>query len=712
MSAQHEEDSGVSLVRPRVRRRWLSAAAQEGIVAGALTYIVTTLPLALGYWLLQALFTEALGLRSRYLEHAGFVEPRSWWVLFVKSLPLAGAVVAAAVFPTILRVRSPVGPAHSAVRTRAIGLTLAIAWLLTLACVILWDFTFLGLHEGKFRQRSITESLGLSAFYIGTYTGLPLTATLIPLPRFATFVSALDCATEHGIDIHILLGHVLTFISALHGFLYMGVYAALNESWKIVKFNKEWVNNAAGTTALGFLLILWVMALEPARRKAFAAFRIMHIVLAACFVIAAAMHWKFMWIYVLPGGVLLAADFAIRTAAALSQPLPVSALSQGGGNLLTLAIPSSPSSSSGHCSAGATVRISLAPKYASAPTGWHPFTAIPSEDGAGWIMHARVTTSSRWTGRAAQQAAEGNITGAFVHGPYGGIDASWLLYESNEGVLMLGAGTGITPILSLLSKALQRASADRENGLPYPPRLVWSVQDPRDAVAILRCHPSTFEWLYRYNRLQIFCTAKNTAGAHDRTAPDTEIEPVTVPAASGCTQQSPPRALAVAVSWLAATISVVLYEGIYNDWKRHSYEREGPIPLSQQGWFVGLVLMIVPHVIAYSAALVAIIFWRSHFVSRKGTAALNVSQKYAPTTAAGHKSSVINLLNTVSAKGERPVLETEVLETAKEAFNVHRDRAAVIVSGPRHFRRAAKVACRSQPEHLPPVHYLSFSFEL
>ena len=703
------DESGASLVRSKRSFRLFASPINEGILAGCVVYVVTTLPLALGYWIVPALFTEAINAVPRNNLHAGPVEPRSWWAIFVKSLPIVVSVIAAIMLPHRIRVQSPVGPAHSAMRTCATGWTLAITWLLTIACAIVWDFAFHGMQEGKFARRTDAENLGLSAFYFGTYTGIPLTAVLIPLPRFATFISSLDCATEHGVNVHVLLGHVLTFMSAVHGFLYMGAFAAMNKSRKIVEFNEKWVNNAAGTAALAFLLVLWVMALEPARRRAFATFRVLHIVLAVGFVIAASMHWKFMWIYVLPGGVLLMADFAIRTVAGLSNPVPVTIVTHGGGNLLAIAIPSVPLSPAVRCSGGATARIALAAHSVKAHSGWHPFTAILSERGSHWIMHARVSRGSGWTGRAALEASRGNVAGAFVHGPYGGINASWLLNECNEGVLMLCAGTGITPILSMLAAALWEISTDEENGLPLPPQLVWSIQEPRDARAIMQCHPSVFEWIFKYNRLRVVCTSTSDTASSCEAASDA---PMKLPAANESLYRSPPRALSVGASWLGATIAIIVYEGIYNDWRVYN-EREEPIPVTQQGWFTGLMFMFIPHLIAYTAALGVILVWHWYTSTLGALSSSRSKCAYTPSvTGANNGVAIDEIWNTVCVTGNRVDFETEVNAIAKEASHAHQKRACMIVSGPRHFRRAAKLACRSSPPDLPQVRYSSFSFEL
>lgn len=201
---------------------------------GLAVMVVTLLPLQLAYWLEPALFTNALGLKSRYNWDAGAIEPRSWWTLFVHSLPLAATVAAMSLFPR-LGVK-PAAPAHTAVRTRVIGVVLAAALGVTLVGSVLWDFVHLGVGEGKFARWSAIGSFGLSAFYLGTYTGVPLAAAFIPLPRLVTFISSLDAATENGVDIHVAMGHLLTFTATLHAVFYMAFYSAIGEAYKLSSF--------------------------------------------------------------------------------------------------------------------------------------------------------------------------------------------------------------------------------------------------------------------------------------------------------------------------------------------------------------------------------------------------------------------------------------------------------------------------------------------
>lgn len=237
--------------------------------------------------------------------------------------------------------------------------------------------------------------------------------------------------------------------------------------------------------------------------------------------------------------------------------------------------------------------------------------------------------------------------------------------------------------------------------------MYWTVRSAEEAFAILHNHASVFEWLTSHRRLEVLCTGEDSTVT---SAPEQIIcQQWERSCSAGATQPSP--GIAIAASLLGAVVGIVLCEGALNNWRRyHPPKSEGDIEWWQQSWFAGLVLMVVPYLAAFAFALAVV------GLSRQRGEPSEATQKKKIT---GSNASIDRSQNCTSFRFKQALsasrldLNAIVAQAQEEASANDFNRAAVIVSGSRNFRRSAKRSClRESALRQPVAHYLSFSFEL
>ena len=307
---------------------------------------------------------------------------------------------------------------------------------------------------------------------------------LMPIGRKSVFVEALGMSWERAVKYHRWVGYYSVVIMAVHSILYMSLWVygdghpTFDPDSKMAQRNmvpwycsmnecnedeaRQLRVNMYGFVTLALIMIMTAFALPWVRRIKFEWFYYVHhlFILVLLFV---CLHYKGAIIYLVPGIAVYAVDKLIAmysyhkmapvtTRMASSDVLEVSfkiapGIEYKAGDYIFLNVPS----------------VSF--------LQWHPFSLTSSPTMHGKKVFFHIKNVGDWTNQVIEEAAkqgDGSNLQVRLDGFYGENNGGYEQFQTKDGVIFVGGGIGVTPMISL---ALEMCEANT-----IPVTLMWVVR--------------------------------------------------------------------------------------------------------------------------------------------------------------------------------------------------------------------------------------------
>lgn len=344
--------------------------------------------------------------------------------------------------------------------------------------------------------KALAHALGPAGTIMAAYS-------LLPVTKSEAISVLLGLPADVGLKTHTFLGRV-SFVALLgHGILYfLGWWFRMNltSAWKRLVDPRFGIPMLAGTISLTGMIISIGMAHPFFRRRAYRLFYFSHTIGFAIFVIFAVVHVEYIVFYFAPATITWAAEIATRLQYETFSAEAVLLTD----TLIRLYIPGL------RCSLSTSLAVRLGcpnlyvyiAKVRYLFRGmFHPFSALAinfrdefeesdNENLTGLLVYIRAT--GIWTESVRNIClCSRQMTRHILccNGPY---EASLLNCPTNHSdMLLIGGGTGIIPLISILNS---RANANSKSEVLQKPRtwVVFIIREPGDA-AMLEVLPTNYE---------------------------------------------------------------------------------------------------------------------------------------------------------------------------------------------------------------------------
>ena len=312
-----------------------------------------------------------------------------------------------------------------------------------------------------FVERALADAItpGLAA---GQLAALHLGLGLLPATRTSLLGALLGVPFERAVAWHRAAAPLALVAAAAHGgrmVLERGV-AVLSDT---AASPSTGATPALGTAAAAAMLTMTVFAMPPVRRRAYEAFKAVHMACAPAAIVLACMHSPKVLPYVAPGAAAWVVDRSVRALrrarrhAAALQPLPDDA---------TRVVVAAPPRS--YWAKPGSYYFICVPVVS--PTQWHPFSVASAPNAAELTFIVKHASAGSWTRRLGALAPA--ATPVRLEGPYGGVALRLRRYRV---VVLAAGGSGVTPLAGTAAYLLRCAP---EVHL----RLAWALRS-RDAAA-------------------------------------------------------------------------------------------------------------------------------------------------------------------------------------------------------------------------------------
>ncbi|MBC04273.1 MAG: hypothetical protein CMJ34_13385 [Phycisphaerae bacterium] len=283
----------------------------------------------------------------------------------------------------------------------------------------------------------------------GSAACIHFNGALILLPVMRHFVSWIRntrlrhlLPVDQNLSLHRLLGHVLFGLGLVHTGAHLHNYSTLSQALMASLTTTQ--AGITGLLLLGCFMVMWVCALDFVRsRGAFEVFFLSHLLFVAWFGLML-FHSPVFWKWMLVPGAMFLVETIVRHRRRNPEVPVVSTMALSSGvTRLTIARPKELTYSAGDYLFVRDPRL--------ARHEWHPFTITSCPENQDTVeLHIR--SRGNWTRRLhelAQSEAGQPDEPALVclDGPYGTPSAH--IYASTN-VVLIGAGIGVTPFISIL----------------------------------------------------------------------------------------------------------------------------------------------------------------------------------------------------------------------------------------------------------------------
>mmetsp|Transcript_10976 Transcript_10976/g.28197 ORF Transcript_10976/g.28197 Transcript_10976/m.28197 type:complete len:767 (-) Transcript_10976:36-2336(-) len=395
----------------------------------------------------------------------------------------------------------------------------AVAYALIVATALVWVGAKVRRSVDKYGWTTagwlkIAEALGIGSIPL-------LTFLLIPSHATRSALTWLHMSPERAVEYHKWVGAFAFVLVAAHGAMFFPLYY-IQDGWmaiRLVFFSSMTCTThskciPAGLFAVGVAVFFLFFATYWQRRLNWRRFRAFHVLGAPLFYIGAVAHWqKFVW-YLTPGVALHMAKVACRLhqhcftveASVFVREHPCSnsvrvpelprensqraseifepgnAIVKDERVCLHLKLPRL----SGHTHVGQWLGIGVASGWRLIPPEIHPATVVtsPGEQAEVCLLLRRESAKARRV-LAARKRAAGEGGGSWVQrfkvkGPYGGVGS----LDAATATLLIAGGSGITPILALLSG--ERHSGNSADAEVATRRVCWALRGTDTGCSLLK----------------------------------------------------------------------------------------------------------------------------------------------------------------------------------------------------------------------------------
>ncbi|KAJ8440331.1 hypothetical protein Cgig2_012767 [Carnegiea gigantea] len=340
-----------------------------------------------------------------------------------------------------------------------------------------------------------------------------LALLLFPILRGLSILRLLGIQFEASVRYHIWLGTSVVFFATLHGagtlFIWATSHYIQKEMWRWQKQGRIYL---AGEITLITGLVIWISSLAVVRRKRFDVFYYMHhlyIVFLVFFLLHAGDRHFYM---VFPGVFLFGLDKLLQ----LTQSRPLTQILSASifpGKVIELTLPKDSRLKYTPTSI-LFIKIQTISKF-----HWHPFSVTSSSSVNDRTISVMIKCEGQWTNsvydllhQEIDSPHQTKCIDVAVEGPYGPASFDFVRYD---GLLLIGGGIGITPILSILQEIASASRGGLKTTCASEIRLIYVTKKSQD-ISLLSSvsnlvlgQPSKFCNL----KLRVFVTQETKGGA-------------------------------------------------------------------------------------------------------------------------------------------------------------------------------------------------------
>lgn len=296
---------------------------------------------------------------------------------------------------------------------------------------------FVGIEVWELKIAVVASALA----YLGNVC---LAFLFFPVTRGSSILPLVGLTSEASIKYHIWLGNLSVFLFTVHSIGYIVYFLITNQASKLVDWNRHWVSNVAGEVAAICGAIMLVTSLNPIRRKKFEVFFYMHH-LYILFIFFFVLHIGFAYFcMVLPGVFLFLVDRYLRFLQSRQRAQLVSA------RILPCDVIELNFSKTRELKYNPT-SILFVNVPAISKMEWHPFTVTSNCNLEPESVSIVIKNLGNWSQKLLKELSSADALHVSVEGTYGPSSSNFLRHQL---LVMVGGGSGITPLISILREAM------------------------------------------------------------------------------------------------------------------------------------------------------------------------------------------------------------------------------------------------------------------
>ena len=187
----------------------------------------------------------------------------------------------------------------------------------------LYQYTREHAADAPFSVKRIVEVVGGKAAWPALWN---VAIVCFPVQRTSPILEAIGLSSKQAVPFHIWAANATLLWLLVHTVLLSLVYVWRTESlsgWLALMipykiYYTEGVVNFMGWVGLTFFLGIWVTSLPFVQRKSHEAFRILHWIFSALFLLGSNLHDYNTWFFIQPAMIMMVADFILRRYSNLS----------------------------------------------------------------------------------------------------------------------------------------------------------------------------------------------------------------------------------------------------------------------------------------------------------------------------------------------------------------------------------------------------------
>ncbi|GLJ11029.1 hypothetical protein SUGI_0140800 [Cryptomeria japonica] len=334
------------------------------------------------------------------------------------------------------------------------------------------------------------RKLGITAGYLGTVGALCLAFLFFPITRGSVLLQLLNVSFEISVKYHIWIANVAMALLTAHGMGYLVIWQSKhNLQEKMSTWTRIGNSHIAGEISLLAGLIIWLTSIKPIRQRFFEVFYYTHH-LYIVFIVFFALHvGDDVFSLTLPGIFLFLLDRYLRLLQSQRTVHVISARKLPS-NIVQLVIAKHPSL------VYKPMSIILLKLPFISQLEWHPFSIVSTSSVASDRLSILIKCQQGWTKKLdnfmdALSSMESPLhllaADAAVEGPYGPPSMDFLRYDA---LILIGGGSGIAPLMSILSETLHQHDIKEGNHVPREVLLIWSVKSTEELCILNLVSPS------------------------------------------------------------------------------------------------------------------------------------------------------------------------------------------------------------------------------
>ncbi|KAL0045657.1 hypothetical protein WJX82_000761 [Trebouxia sp. C0006] len=281
------------------------------------------------------------------------------------------------------------------------------------------------------------------------------------------------------IRFHRWVGHTTMWSTTLHGifyFIYWGIDNDVNGWTKFADWGQvSSINNLAGSVSWWFGLALWVTSVNYVRRRWYSVYQSVHMVGFLGYVLFALIHYPAMWVSIVPGLLLYAADIALRMCQSsnVSTVTNWRVIGKGNNRAIVMTLP-------------VDKDVEMKPQHdyfvnfpGVSRWHWHPLTCLypqGQQGQPGGSVTFCMKQKGKWSTAVIDEIINTEYVPVRVNGPIGGDS---ILSQNYDHLLFVAGGVAAVPLLSVIEDMVKQRSAGGPDATLVPASvcLIWTSRE-------------------------------------------------------------------------------------------------------------------------------------------------------------------------------------------------------------------------------------------